>query len=196
MKIILNQDVYNLGEEGDVREVANGYARNYLLPKGLAVPYNNANIAIFKHKAAAIEKRKAEKREAALSQKERLENLNLIIKMSAGDSGKLFGAVTSQTVVDALAKEGIHVEKKRVEVPSHTIKMLGSYQVTVKLYEKEVAIVKITVVDERVKDEPAEVSDNVAAEPVEETVAEETEVETEVETEAAEEELNDPEADS
>lgn len=149
MKIILNKDVYNLGEEGDVREVADGYARNFLLPRKLAVRYTNENVALFKSRESAITKRKAEKRSAALTQKEKLEGLHITIKMQAGDSGKLFGAVNSQTIVEALAKEGIQIEKKKIDVPSNSIKMVGDYPILVKLYEKESATIKVSVVDER-----------------------------------------------
>ena len=78
MKIILNQDVVHLGEEGDVVEVKDGYARNYLLPTKTAVIYNKANAALFKSRAAAIEKRKAEKRAASASLKERLDGVSLL----------------------------------------------------------------------------------------------------------------------
>ena len=149
MKIILNEDVYNLGEEGDVCTVADGYARNFLLPKKLAVPYNNTNIAYFKSRSAAIAKKKEDKRKAALSLKDKIEELNVEIRVSAGDSGKLFGAVTAATIVEALAKEGIHVEKKKVDVPSHNIKMVGIYTVQIRLYENESAVLKINVVNER-----------------------------------------------
>ncbi len=180
MKIILNQDVYNLGEEGDVCEVANGYARNFLLPQGFAVPFNNANIALFKSKAASINKRKEEKRSAALSLKEKLQGTTLSIKMNAGESGKLFGAVTSQSIVEALMKEGIEIDKKKVDVPSNTIKMVGNYQVLVKLYEKESAIVKLTVLSDR-DDQIAAAKESASVEEtpvvVEEIVEEETVVE-------------------
>lgn len=163
MKIILNQDVYNLGEEGDVCEVANGYARNYLLPKKMAVVCNNANLAIFKSREAQINKRKESKRKDALSLKERLGEIELKIVMNAGESGKLFGAVTSQTIVEALAKEGVQVDKKQIDVPSHNIKMVGTYEILVKLYEKETGTVKITVVDERAEKLAAEEAEAEAA---------------------------------
>lgn len=171
MKIILNQDVYNLGEEGDVKEVADGYARNFLLPKGMAVPYNKSNVAYFESRAAQIQKRKEEKRKAALSLKEQIEATVLTIKMNAGDSGKLFGAVTSGTIVEALAKEGITIDKKKVDVPSHNIKMVGTYSVLVKLYEKESASLKINVVDEREdklkeQQESAEAEEELVEEPL------------------------------
>lgn len=149
MKIILKQDVYNLGEEGDVCVVADGYARNYLIPKKIAVYHNNMNLAELKSKASAIAKRKEEKRKDALSIKEKIEELSLEIKVSAGDSGKLFGAVTGATIVEALAKQGIHIEKKKLDVPSHTIKMVGNYAVKIRLYENESADLKIVVVNER-----------------------------------------------
>ncbi|MDY4611379.1 MAG: 50S ribosomal protein L9 [Sphaerochaetaceae bacterium] len=148
MKIILNQDVPNLGEEGDVCEVKNGYARNYLLPSGAAVHYNKCNVAIFASRAAAIEKRKVEKRAAAATLKEKLDALTLNIVVSAGESGKLFGSVTSSMVQDALAKAGIDVDRKKIEVSTHAIKMTGTYQVRVHLYESEVSLVKMVVESE------------------------------------------------
>ena len=157
MKIILNQDVHNLGEEGDVVVVKDGYARNYLLPKGFAVLHNKANQALFASRAAAIEKRKEEKRKAAAGLKDRLDEMTLTLAVSAGDSGKLFGSVTNSMIQEALAKEGIEVERKRIEVASHTIKMVGSYSIKVRLYEGESAHVKIEVVSENaIKKQEAE----------------------------------------
>lgn len=150
MKIILNQDVHNLGEEGDVVVVKDGYARNYLLPKGFAVLSNKANQALFTSRSAAIEKRKEEKRKAASSLKDRLDEMTLTLAVSAGESGKLFGSVTSAMIQEALGKEGIEVERKRIEVATHTIKMVGSYSVKVRLYEGESAQIKIEVVSENV----------------------------------------------
>ena len=106
MKIILNNDVVHLGEEGDVVTVKDGYARNYLLPTGAAVVYNKANAAMFQQKAEQIAKRKAEKRAASASLKERLDNVTISLVVTAGESGKLFGSVTSQMVQEALLKEG------------------------------------------------------------------------------------------
>ncbi len=148
MKIILNQDVVNLGEEGDVVVVKDGYARNYLLPTGAAVLYNRTNAAIFASRAAQIEKRKAEKRAESASLKEKLDNLTLTLVVTAGDSGKLFGSVTSVMVQEALAKEGLNIERKKIDVPTHSIKMTGNYTVVVHLYENEVSHVKLVVESE------------------------------------------------
>lgn len=157
MKIILNQDVINLGEEGDVVVVKDGYARNYLIPQGIAVVYNRTNMAIVNSRAKAIEARKAEKRKASASLKERLDGLTLNLVVSAGDSGKLFGSVTSSMIQEALAKEGIEVERKKIEVASHEIKMIGNYSVRVRLYESDFSVVKLVVESEaQIKQREAE----------------------------------------
>lgn len=148
MKIILNQDVINLGEEGDVVVVKDGYARNYLLPTGAAVIYNKANANIFKRKADMIEKRKIEKRAEAASLKEKLDAVSLELVVPAGESGKLFGSVTSQMVQEALSKLGFEIEKKKIEVATHAIKMTGAYTITVHLYENESSQIKLSVVSE------------------------------------------------
>ena len=151
MKIILNQDVVHLGEEGDVVEVKDGYARNYLLPTKTAVVYNKANAALFQSRAAAIEKRKAEKRAASASLKERLDDVVLTIVVPAGESGKLFGSVTSAMVQAELQKLGFEIEKKKIEVATHAIKMTGTYTVVVHLYENDLSHIKLNVLSEAEK---------------------------------------------
>ena len=148
MKIILNQDVPNLGEEGDVCVVKDGYARNYLLPTGAAVLYNNENLSVFKSRAAAIEKRKVAKREASASLKEKLDAVTLKLVVSASDSGRLFGSVTSLMIQEELAKLGYSIERKRIEVASHTIKQVGMYSARIHLYENESSVIKLDVVSE------------------------------------------------
>ena len=148
MKIILNNDVVHLGEEGDVVTVKDGYARNYLLPTGAAVIYNKANAAMFQQKAEQIAKRKAEKRAASASLKERLDNVTISLVVSAGESGKLFGSVTSQMVQEALLKEGFEIEKKKLDVPTHAIKMTGTYHIVAHLYENDKATITLNVLSE------------------------------------------------
>ena len=148
MKIILNQDVPNLGEEGDVCVVKDGYARNYLLPTGAAVLYNNENLAIFKSRAAAIEKRKLAKREASASLKSQLDNVTLKLIVSASDTGRLFGSVTSLMIQEELAKLGYNIERKRIEVASHTIKQVGMYSARIHLYENASSVIKLEVLSE------------------------------------------------
>ena len=148
MKIILNNYVVHLGEEGDVVTVKDGYARNYLLPTGAAVIYNKANAAMFKQRAEQIAKRKAEKRAASASLKERLDNVSISLVVTAGESGKLFGSVTSQMVQEALLKEGFEIEKKKLDVPTHAIKMTGTYHIVAHLYENDKANITLNVLSE------------------------------------------------
>ncbi len=145
MKVILNQDVKHLGEEGDIKDVANGYARNYLFPRNLAVPCNEMTEAYFESKKADIEARKAEKRAAAAGLKEKLEATTLTLVMPAGANGKLYGAVTNQTIAEELHKLGFEVERKRIEVPGLTLKSVGKYTINVRLYESTGASVTVVV---------------------------------------------------
>jgi large subunit ribosomal protein L9 len=145
MKVILNKDMPNLGEEGDVCDVANGYARNFLIPRQIAVPYNKQTLAMFEQKRSAIEKRKEEKRQAALSLKERLEAEELELSMPSGESGRLFGSVNNATVAEALGKVGIDVDRRRIEVPDNTLKQVGNYVCRVRLYDNEEAELKVKV---------------------------------------------------
>ncbi len=145
MKVILYQDVTGLGEEGDIKEVARGYARNFLLPKKLAVLHTKENLAQLEHRRAAIEKRKDEKRKEALGLKERLEAEQITFTMPAGENGKLFGSVSSAMVAAELEKRGFQIEKKRIEIPDHTIRATGTYKVRIRLYDKEEATVKLVV---------------------------------------------------
>lgn len=145
MKVILNADVKHLGEEGDVKVVANGYYRNFLFPRNLAVPYNEATVAYFESRKAEIEAKKDAKRQASASLKEKLEALALEITMPAGSNGKLYGAVTSQTVMDLLAKQGFEIERKKIEVPGLAIKTTGNFKLTIKLYEAQTAEVHLAV---------------------------------------------------
>jgi len=145
MKVILNTDVNSLGEEGDVKEVAAGYARNFLIPKGMVMPYSRQNLALIESRRATIEKRKEEKREQAQSAKDRLEGETLTIEMTAGEKGKLFGSVTSQAIAEQLEKRGIDVERKKIDIEDGTIKTLGTHTVRVRLYGEEEAQLKVVV---------------------------------------------------
>jgi large subunit ribosomal protein L9 len=145
MKVILNKDVHPLGEEGDIKEVAAGYARNYLFPRGYAVPHTDKTVKQFESRRAEIEARKAEKRQDATALKEKLEALELLIVMPAGANGKLYGAVTNQTIADELTKLGFKIERKRIELPGNSFKSVGKYKVHVKLYETQSAEVVVTI---------------------------------------------------
>jgi large subunit ribosomal protein L9 len=153
MKVILKQDVKYLGEEGDVKTVAAGYARNYLFPRDFAVPYNDATVAYFESRKSEIEDRKAAKRSDAQSLKERLEAVSIELVMSSGPTGKLYGAVTNQTIAEELAKNGFEIERKRIEIPGLTIKHTGKYTASVHLYETSSATIQISVVSQEEAEE-------------------------------------------
>jgi large subunit ribosomal protein L9 len=145
MKIILNQDVVSLGEEGDVKNVANGYARNFLIPKKLAIPYNRQGLKILEIKKVSIDKRKEEKRNEASALKDKLETEELTLVMTAGDIGKLFGSVTNGMISDELVKRGYAIDNKKIEIPEHTIRTLGKFDIRIKLYDNKDATVKLKV---------------------------------------------------
>ncbi|MFC2282145.1 MAG: 50S ribosomal protein L9 [Treponema socranskii subsp. buccale] len=145
MKVILNTDIKTLGEEGDVKNVADGYFRNFLRPRRLAVPYNAETVAFFESRKAEIEARKEQKRRDSASLKEKLEALHLEITMPAGRNGKLFGAVSAQVVSELLAKHGFEIERKRIEIPGVSIKSVGNYHFNVKLYESQTAQMIVSV---------------------------------------------------
>ena len=153
MKVILNVDVKSLGEEGDVKNVANGYARNFLLPRNLAVPYNEATVAIFEERKAEIEARKELKRKNSASLKEKLESTTLELVMPAAANGKLYAALTPHVAVEGLAKLGFEIERKKIEIPGSAIKNVGNFKATVKLYEAQVAELNVSVVAQTVEGE-------------------------------------------
>jgi large subunit ribosomal protein L9 len=151
MKVILNKDLATLGEEGDVKEVAKGYARNYLFPRGIALPYTPRMIKVIEGRRAEIEARKEQKRLDARGIKEKLDTLELSLTMPAGANGKLYGAVTNQTIADELAKQGFQVERKRIELAGNGFKSVGKYKATIKLYENQSAEIVITIIAQEIK---------------------------------------------
>jgi large subunit ribosomal protein L9 len=144
MQIILREDITNLGRPGDVVKVRDGYARNFLLPRNLAIEANPKNIRAFEHqKRLALMRREAKKGEA-LKLKERLEALRINITARAGEEGKLFGSVTNIDVERALREQGFDIERRKVILPE-PIKQLGDYTVAVKLDPEVDASLKISV---------------------------------------------------
>ena len=146
MIVILLKDVKGKGKAGDVVKVNDGYARNMLLPRGLAQEATEGNIRnLEKQKAIAAEKRAAEEAKAR-EDKAKLEEITLEIKSKGGDSGKLFGSITSKDIADVLeAQEGIRIDKKKIEMPS-PIKAAGESTVTIKLFTNVSAELKVHVI--------------------------------------------------
>ena len=159
MKVILNEDVKYLGEEGDIKNVAKGYARNYLFPRNLAVPCNEFTLAHFESRKEELEAQKAAKRQDAASLKERLEALSIKILMPAGPNGKLYGAVTTQTLFDELQKLDFDIERKRIEIPGQTVKSTGAHKAIIKLYENTSAEISFTVEAQIAEEKPVKSSE-------------------------------------
>jgi large subunit ribosomal protein L9 len=151
MKVILNKDLATLGEEGDVKDVAKGYARNFLFPRGIALPYTPQMIKLIEKRKGEIEARKEQKRKDSMGLKEKLESLELSIAMPAGANGRLYGAVTNQTVADELAKNGFQIERKRIELAGSGFKTVGKYKAVIKLYENQSAEIGVTITAQEIK---------------------------------------------
>ncbi len=146
MKIILLQDVENLGKAGDLKDVADGYARNYLLPRRLAAGATPALIANRKQRIAA-EQRKLEKQaEANREQAERLTEVSLTFKARAGREGRLYGSITSQDIAAGLRDaEGITIDRRMIDLPN-PIRTLGTYTVPIKIAQKLEPKITVNVV--------------------------------------------------
>ena len=145
MIVILNKDVKGTGKAGDVVKVSDGYARNMLIPKGLATEATQGHIRhLEKQKAIAAEK-KAEEKAAAKEQAEKIGDLTVTIKTKAGDGGKIFGSITSKDIAEGLkSQHGIEVDKKKIQLSS-PIKQTGEMSVDIKLYSEVIAELKVKI---------------------------------------------------
>ena len=148
MKVILLEDVKGLGKKGDLVNAKDGYARNFLLPKGLATEATEGNVKVLKQQKKS-EKRKMEaERENALKLKEKLEEITVKIEGKAGEGGKLFGSITTKDIVDELFKQyKIKIDKKKI-VMDENIKTIGTTIVDVKVYTEINAKLKVKVVEQ------------------------------------------------
>jgi len=144
MQIILREDIPNLGRPGDVVKVRDGYARNFLLPRNLAIEANPKNIRAFEHQKRTAARRREAKRTDALAVKARIEALAITLTARAGEEGKLFGSVTNIDLERALRENGLDIERRKIHLPE-PIKQLGEFTVPVKLDSEVEASLKITV---------------------------------------------------
>ncbi|AYE36009.1 50S ribosomal protein L9 [Borrelia turcica IST7] len=151
MKVILKEDFINLGKEGDTVDVKDGFARNYLLPKGFAVFSNKHNIDIFNQKKRSILKRQDTKRRVALELKEKLDSVKLEFVMQSSEGGKLFHSINSSNISDELLKLGFEIERRKIDVHHGMLKTFGVYDVTIKLYEGINATIKVEIKKEEQK---------------------------------------------
>jgi large subunit ribosomal protein L9 len=148
MRVILLQDVEGLGKAGDLKDVANGYARNFLLPRRLAAGATPALLANHQQRVAA-EQRKLEKQaEQNRQQAERLNQISLTFKARVGRQGRLYGSITSQDIAAGLREsEGISIDRRVIDLPN-PIRALGTYMVPVKIAQKLEPKITVNVVDE------------------------------------------------
>ena len=146
MKVILKQDIKNVGKKNEIINAADGYARNFLFPKGLAVPADNSNMNELKLKQKAEANQKARDLENSKKLAEELKSKTLKIEVKAGNNGKLFGGVTSKEISNALKEQlNVDVDKKKVLL-SDVIKQEGVYTVDLKLLEGIVAKIRVHVI--------------------------------------------------
>ncbi len=146
MKVILLKDVKGLGKEGDLVNSKDGYARNFLFPKNLAVEANVENLKKWEERKKDEAKKIQQEIEAANEMKERLENLTVTLKVKTGSQGRLFGSITALDIANNLKEQhGIDIDKRKIELKEN-IKSLGEFEAEVKLYQDIVAKLKINAV--------------------------------------------------
>ena len=156
MEVILKDDVVNLGNRGDLVKVADGYARNFLLPRKLALQATSANKAVVEQMKNAAARRSATEKALAEALAVKLEPIVLDFTRKSGEAGHLFGSVTSADIAAALDAKGFEIDRRKIQLPE-PLKTVGDHTVTIKLYREVAAHIKVTVV--------AEAAEEVAAEP-------------------------------
>jgi len=149
MDIILLDKVANLGSLGDQVSVKAGYARNFLIPQGKAVPATKANVAHFEARRAELEKQLAETLAAAEARAEKLNALEtVVIASKAGEEGKLFGSIGTRDIADAITAAGVEVAKSEVRLPEGALRQTGEYEITLQVHAEVFATVNVQVVAE------------------------------------------------
>jgi large subunit ribosomal protein L9 len=147
MKVILRDDVKNVGRMGQVVNVADGYARNYLVPRGFAIEANTKNIKSLEHEKRIIGEKVKRIKNSAQDLAKKISTITLTIKANAGEEGKLFGSVTTMDIAELLKNEGIEIDKKKISL-DEPIKRLGSYSVNVKIHPEISVQLAVEVVQE------------------------------------------------
>ena len=148
MKVILLEDVKSLGKKGEIVNVSDGYARNYVLPKKLGVEANSANLNDLKLQKANADKVAQEQLEAAQRLAEILETKEVVLKMKSGEGGRAFGSISSKEIAAAAKQQcSLELDKKKIQLPE-AIKALGVYEVSVKLHTKVTGKLRVKGVEE------------------------------------------------
>ena len=133
MKVILTSDVATLGKSGEMKNVADGFARNFLIPQKLAVPAAGGAFRAWQHDIASREEKRVRERTEAEIYAQRISSTTLTMGVKVGEGGKLYGSITAKDIADALARRGINVDKHKVDLVE-PLKALGTYKVAVKVY--------------------------------------------------------------
>lgn len=150
MRIILKQDFESIGFEGDTVDIARGYARNYLIPKGIAAEATHANLKALEMRKDKIMARRMKDKEEAERVKEKISQLTVGIRQKAGAEGKLYGSVTTRDIAQGLEKEGVVVDRKKISM-DEPIRALGEFDVAIRLYPEVIATIKVMVEQEEEK---------------------------------------------
>ncbi|OPX33997.1 MAG: 50S ribosomal protein L9 [Desulfobacteraceae bacterium 4484_190.2] len=148
MRIILRQDLDELGLEGDIVDVTKGYGRNYLIPKGIGLEASPQNIKALELQSKKIEVRRVKAREAAEKIKQEVEGTVITLLQKSGEEGKLYGSVTRMDIASGLEKQGVVIDRRKILLEK-PIKSLGEFEVPVKIYPEVTALIRVIV-------EPAE----------------------------------------
>lgn len=148
MKVIFLEDVKGKGKKGEVKNVSDGYARNYLLPRGLATEATEASMKQLNQQNKAEEKRKEAEKEKAEALAAKIEKLTVQIPAKSGEGGRLFGSITSKQIAESLQKQKIKVDRRKIDLPE-PIRSLGVTQVPVKLHPGVTATIKVQVVEQK-----------------------------------------------
>jgi large subunit ribosomal protein L9 len=147
MKVILKEDIKKIGSMGQTVTVADGFARNYLVPKGLAVQANIKNMKSLEHAKKVIQEKSKKMKASVQDFADRLSKITLVIKAKAGEEGKLFGSVTTMDIAEQLKNEGIEIDKKKISL-DEPIKRIGTYAVSVRLHPEIDTQINLQVVEE------------------------------------------------
>lgn len=145
MKVILQRDIANLGEAGDIKDVSDGFARNFLLPKKLVILANESSQRAIEHQRKLVKIKKEKRKKESEKLMESVNSLELQIAAQVGEEEKLFGSVTAMDISRALKEKGFEIDKRKIHI-EEPIKKLGDYEVSIKLDEGLAAKVKVSVV--------------------------------------------------
>jgi large subunit ribosomal protein L9 len=147
MKVIFLQDVKGQGKKGEIKQVSDGYAANFLIPRGLAKPANESNVKMLEHQKQAEARQKEKEKEQAQALAEKLKSTPVVLRAKAGDGGRLFGAITTKHIAEELKNMKLDIDKRKI-VLDEPIRTLGVTEVPVKLHPDVKATLRVQVVEE------------------------------------------------